>query len=68
MQKHAFSIHEIITPLVYHVSLQKNFICQKNSMGYAKKREMKNIHTKRHGRKKCMPKSTKKRKEREGKK
>jgi uncharacterized protein (DUF362 family) len=30
----------------------KNFICQKkNSMGYAKKREKKNMHAKRHERK-----------------
>ena len=34
-------------------------------MGYAKKREKKNIHAKRHERKKCMPKSMKKRKEKE---
>ena len=36
-----------------------------NSMGYAKKEEReekKNIHAKRHERKKCMPKSIKKRK------
>ena len=34
-------------------------------MGYAKKkRKKKNVHAKRHERKKCMPKSMKKRKER----
>jgi hypothetical protein len=35
-------------------------------MGYAKRER--NVHTKRHERKKCMPKSMKKRKEKERKK
>jgi hypothetical protein len=34
-------------------------------MGYAKKEKRKNIHTKRHVRKKCVPKIMKKRKEKE---
>ena len=38
-QKHVFSVHQIITPFIYYESL-KNFICQKNSMGYTKKRKM----------------------------
>jgi hypothetical protein len=37
------------------VSLSKISCAKKNSMGYAKKRK-KNIHAKRHERKKCMPK------------
>jgi hypothetical protein len=44
------------------VSLSKISCAKKNSMGYAKKE--KNIHAKRHERKKkCMPKSMRKRKE-----
>ena len=45
---------------------QKFHVPKRISVGYAKKerREKKNVHAKRHERKKCMPKSMKKRKER----
>jgi hypothetical protein len=47
------------------VSLLKISYAKKGSMGYAKKRKKKkDIHAKRHE-KKCMPKSMKKRKEKE---
>jgi len=47
------------------LSLSKVFMCQKN-LGYANKKE-KNIHAKKHERKKCMPMSLRKRKLRENK-
>ena len=41
-QKHAFSVHQIITPFVYHVSLSQKFsYAKKNSMSYAKNEKRK---------------------------
>ena len=67
-QKHAFSIHQIITPFIYHKSLSLKFHMPKRIVWAMLKKEEKNIHAKRHERKKCMPKSMKKRKEKERKK
>ena len=52
-QKHAFSVHQIITPFTLScVSLSKISCAKKKDMGYAKKREKKKIQAKRHERKK----------------
>ena len=69
-QKHAFSVHQIITPFVYHVSLSQKFHVPKRIVWAMLKKEekkKKNIHAKKHERKKCMPKSMKKRKEKKKK-
>jgi hypothetical protein len=39
-EKHAFPSTKINTPSIFHESLSKVFICQKKSMGYAKKISM----------------------------
>ena len=58
----------MITPFIYHVCLSQNFSYAKKTVwAMLKKEEKKNVHAKRHERKKCMPKSMKKRKEKERK-
>ena len=53
-QKHAFSIHQINTPFVYHVSLSQKFDMPKRIVWamLKKEKEKKNVHAKRHERKK----------------
>ena len=64
-QKYIFSIHQIITPFIYHVSLSQKFHVPKRIVwAMLKKEGKKYIHAKRHERKKqCMLKSMKKREE-----
>ena len=52
-QKHAFSVHQIITPFIYHVSLSQKFHVPKRIVWamLKKEKEKKNIHAKRHDRK-----------------
>ena len=66
MQKHIFPSKKNYS--IRLLWLSKNLYAKKrNGMGYAKKKR-KSIHAKRHERKKCMPKSMKKRKEERRKK
>ena len=68
-QKHVFLVHQIITTFTLScVSLSKISYATKNSMGYAKKREKEKYSCQKAWEKKCMPKSMKKRKEKERKK
>ena len=65
-QKHAFFVHQIITPFIYHVSLSQRFsYAKKNSMGYAKKRRKRKKYPcqKAWEKKICIPKSMKKKTE-----
>ena len=70
MQKHAFSVHQIITPFTILCVLSQKISYAKKRIVWAmlKKEEKKDVHAKRHERKKCMPKIMRKRKEKERKK
>ena len=62
-QKHAFFVHQIITPFIYHVSLSQKFHVPKRIVwAMLKKRKRKISMQKGMREKNCMPKSMKKRK------
>ena len=64
-QKRAYSVHQIITPLVYHESLFLKFHMPKRKVWAVLKKEKKNIHAKEAWEKKFMPNCMNKRKKRE---